>query len=183
VLRIRPWPRGRIVVALAAAVLLVGVAASTAARVPVRVQVDANVPLDVRILVDGQGRALYRFTAEKRRSIRCVGGCARLWPPLIIPKGTRAQAGPGVAANRLGLVKRPDGRLQVTYEGFALYLYKGDRRGAVGGQGIGKAWYVVSPAGKLVKAAPASDDTGEDGPGGGDPPAAGEPETPPIPGY
>jgi predicted lipoprotein with Yx(FWY)xxD motif len=170
------------VAAVVLAAALVAGATAGAARAPVRVQAQRNALLGASILADGKGRTLYRFTAEKRRQIRCVGACARTWPPLIVSKGALPRAGAGVAAKRLGAVRRPDGRLQVTYGGFALYRYRGDGPRAVGGQGVGQAWFAVDPAGRLVKAAPASGGAGGD-PGSGDPPDDDAPDTPPDDGY
>jgi len=57
----------------------------------------------------------------------CRSACWKYWPEVLLPKGvTKATAGKGVIAARLGTVKRPGGRLQVTYAGKALYWFSGD---------------------------------------------------------
>jgi hypothetical protein len=72
-------------------------------------------------------------------------------------KGT-LRAGTGVKANLLGSTNRKNGKLQVTYSHHPLYLYAGDSgAGQVSGQGLnffGGKWYVLSAAGKAIKAAP-----------------------------
>src|SRR5438105_6704203 len=77
------------------------------------------------ILATPKKQALYYWTVEKRAGgkIRCTGACARLWPPLIVK--TRAAVPkqiPGIKGT-FGVVKRPNGRLQVTYNGLAVYTY------------------------------------------------------------
>ena len=46
------------------------------------------------ILVEGSGRPLYHLISEKGKSIRCSGTYAKIWPPVILVKGTTAVAGP-----------------------------------------------------------------------------------------
>jgi len=71
-------------------------------------------------------------------------------------KGTaKPTAGPGVTASKLGTIRRPDGGLQVTYNGLALYRYAPDRRaGDVKGQGLEREWYAIAPTGRIVTRTP-----------------------------
>jgi predicted lipoprotein with Yx(FWY)xxD motif len=92
------------------------------ARAPViRYQDDQFGP----ILATPAKRALYFWNRERRAGgkIRCTGGCARLWPPLIVK--SRAAVPRRVAGIRgtLGVIRRPDGRLQVTYNRLPVYTY------------------------------------------------------------
>jgi predicted lipoprotein with Yx(FWY)xxD motif len=48
------------------------------------------------VLVTGLGRTLYRYTADRKRVSTCHGVCARFWPPLLVPAGTKPTAGVGV---------------------------------------------------------------------------------------
>ena len=48
-----------------------------------------------------------------------------MFPPLTVT-GAKPAAGPGLDASKLGTHKRPDGLVQVTYNGFALYRYEYD---------------------------------------------------------
>jgi predicted lipoprotein with Yx(FWY)xxD motif len=106
-----------------------------------------------KILVDGRGRTLYLFEADKGPSSMCDGACASLWPPLTT-KG-RPTAGPGVSASKLGTTERVDGTTEVTYNGHPLYTYSGDSApGQTTGQGsraFGAEWYVLSADGNTVE--------------------------------
>jgi len=106
------------------------------------------------VLISANGRTLYHFTVEKRGKIACTGACAKAWPPLTIQKGSRPTAGAGVKQGKLGTIKRPDGSMQVTYNGFALYRYGDDKKkGDAKGQGEEKIWFTIRPTGALVMTA------------------------------
>jgi predicted lipoprotein with Yx(FWY)xxD motif len=103
------------------------------------------------LLVNAAGWTLYHFTAEKGHAIACTGACAKIWLPLVVT--SKPTAGAGVNAAKLSTVKRPDGKTQVTYAGFALYRYAGDAKpGDVKGQGVLGKWFAVTSAGTLAKA-------------------------------
>ena len=122
------------------------------ASTQLRVRSVRNAKLRAAVLVDPRGMTLYHPTNEKVRKPSCVGGCARIWPPLVLPRGATLAAGAGVSRLRLGTVRRADGRLQLTYAGLALYRYSGDHKpGDAKGQGVGKIWYAVGANGRLVK--------------------------------
>jgi predicted lipoprotein with Yx(FWY)xxD motif len=111
-----------------------------------------------RVIVSASGRTLYHYTDEAKGKVDCTAGCMKLWPPLLVKSGAKPVAGTGIASAKLGVLKRPDGTSQVTYGGFGLYLYAGDKKaGDAKGEGLEASWYAVSPAAKLVKeAAPAA---------------------------
>ena len=110
--------------------------------------------LKAKVLISPKGLTLYHFTFEKGKKIACTGPCLKFWPPLVIKKGAKPTAGPGLNAKKLGVIRRPDGRYQVTYFGFALYTFASDRRrGDVKGEGVENAWWAVGANGKLVKVA------------------------------
>ena len=71
----------------------------------------------------------------------CQGLCAVYWPPLLT--SDRPVAGPGVDQQVLGIIIRPDGSHQVTYNGRPVYLFYKDAYIAppvdVGMQGINGA--------------------------------------------
>jgi predicted lipoprotein with Yx(FWY)xxD motif len=75
-----------------------------------------------KILVSG--KTLYTLKAS---TTPCTATCLKVWPALVLPKGqTKATAGTGVSASKLGTVTRSGGVRQVTYQGKALYWFSGD---------------------------------------------------------
>ncbi len=113
-----------------------GVAAASATAAPVTVYSSKQTTALGKILVSGSGRTLYHYSPEKKNVVKCTAACAAKWPPLLIGSGVKPIAGPGATASLLGTVKRPDGKLQVTYRGLALYLFSGDKKaGDVKGHG------------------------------------------------
>ena len=115
------------------------------------VGIAANAKLG-QILVDGNGRTLYLFEADKGMSSTCYGPCATYWPPLLT--SGRPQAGSGVNASLLGTTKRSDGTTEVTYAGHPLYYVVTDHNpGDASGQRVnnfGAPWDVVGPAGTPI---------------------------------
>jgi predicted lipoprotein with Yx(FWY)xxD motif len=105
------------------------------------------------ILVDSQGRTLYRFKADSGSKSKCFGACAAAWPPLRI-SGTPT-VGSSVNPSLIGTTTRSDGKAQVTYNGHPLYLYAGDQKpGDTNGQainGFGAPWSAVSTFGNQVQ--------------------------------
>lgn len=107
-----------------------------------------------RILVNSSGRTLYLFGKDRNGRSSCNGQCASFWPPLITrgkPRVSRA-----ARASLIGMTKRADGRMQVTYNHHPLYMFAKDKaKGQTNGEGVnafGGTWDVVSPAGsKIVK--------------------------------
>jgi len=101
------------------------------------------------MLVDADGKTLYIFLKDTQNAntSACSGNCADNWPAL-----TDATAGEGIDAALLGSFQRGDGSKQVTYNGWPLYYFVQDSNpGDVNGQGIGGNWYVISPAGEVIK--------------------------------
>ena len=121
-----------------------------------------------RVLVDGRGRTLYLFEKDKRGKSACTGKCAAFWPPLIATGKPLAVA--GAKASLLGTTKRPDGRLQVTYNHHPLYTFlKDTRKGQTNGEEVnafGADWYAVSAAGAKVEKSDATSGGGYSAPGG-----------------
>src|SRR6202161_3566057 len=69
------------------------------------------------------GKTLYTL---KPSATACTAACLKVWPALVLPTGvTKAKAGSGVSAAKLGTVKR-NGVVQVTYGGKPLYFFAGD---------------------------------------------------------
>jgi predicted lipoprotein with Yx(FWY)xxD motif len=110
------------------------------------------------VLVAANGKVLYRYTPDTKGRSSCGAACAAYWPRLLV--ASKPTAGPGVKASLLGTIKAPSGKRQVTYAGFPLYYYAGDKSAAQEkGEGYDGTWYLVSPAGALVKHGSASAQT------------------------
>jgi predicted lipoprotein with Yx(FWY)xxD motif len=159
---------------LVVACAVLAAAASAAQHPTVKV---VRTPALGKVLVTSTGLTLYHYTDEQRGKIGCKGACAKFWPPLLVKAGTKPTAGQGVLASKLGTVKRPDGGLQVTYNGLALYRYAPDKRaGDVKGQGVEDEWYAIASSGKIVTRAAMA-------PPPASPPPASPPPPPPPPYY
>ena len=142
--RIRLLTVPLLLLALAALVPTVGTSAasnhsSTAALVNV-----AKVGKLGSILVTAKGFALYQWTQEKKHQIKCTGACATTWPPLLVPAHATVAKHIRGAMGTFGVIMRPDGTHQLTYQGKALYRYQGDTKpGEALCQGS-EGWYVFS---------------------------------------
>ena len=114
-----------------------------------------SVPKLGTILVNSKGMTLYMFVPDKRTKVTCVGACAAVWPPVKLPSGEKAVAGGKAKASLLGSDADKAGGRVVTYDGWPLYTYVTDTRpGQANGQALnlnGGLWYVLSPAGKVIK--------------------------------
>ena len=111
------------------------------------------------ILVGPTGRTLYRYTDDSKGVNRCSGdaSCNKYWPPLLIGGSAKPSAGAGVDAALLGTIRAAHDKRQVTYAGFPLYFFSGDKgAGQVNGQAFESTWYVVNAKGGLVKHASTS---------------------------
>jgi predicted lipoprotein with Yx(FWY)xxD motif len=80
---------------------------------------------------------VYALRTDRDHDSACQDICAAVpWPPVLT--SNRPEAGPGVDQSALGIVVRPDGTQQVTYNGKPLYLFYQDAYilGVTGTQGI-----------------------------------------------
>jgi len=117
------------------------------------------------VLVDSSGQALYASDQENASGmVMCTGACNSFWEPLTVSGG----APEGVS--HLGVVKRPDGSRQVTYEGKLLYTFTQEGPEEVTGDGFEDAfegqqftWHVVSTEGAAASAGESSETSGRAG--------------------
>ena len=114
------------------AALLVPALAAAVTRTPL-VGTAHNARMHATILVDRTGRTLYNLSAERKGRFVCTDtGCLSFWHPLVVPKGTMP-----TGRVTLGTLRRPDGRLQVTYRGAPLYTFVKDvKAGQTNGEGF-----------------------------------------------
>jgi predicted lipoprotein with Yx(FWY)xxD motif len=159
--------------ALSGAALVAAAFGDTSPAAPPRASTGALVALGKtplgQVLVNARGRTLYLFEKDKRGKSACYGACAAYWPPVLSP--AKPRPGRGIRASLLGLTKRTDGKLQVTYAGHPLYTFFGDKRATQAtGEGLtdfGGAWDVVSATGRAVEPTTASSGGSGNGYGGG----------------
>ena len=106
------------------------------------------------VVTDGGGMTLYRFDRDsaKPSKTNCLSDCAAKFPPVLVSSVDAVQL-TGVGKAVVGTVPRPGGSLQLTVGGWPVYRYAKDAEpGDAGGQGIGKAWYAITPLGKKATA-------------------------------
>lgn len=105
------------------------------------------------ILVNRRGLTLYHLSVERKGHFICKDmTCLSLWKPLLASRSARL-----TGAKSLGRVKRPDGRLQVTYKGGPLYTFVQDhKRGDLKGDGFKDVgvWHPALAAGNVSSTTP-----------------------------
>ena len=77
------------------------------------------------VLARADRQALYYWQVEKKAGgkVRCTGTCAALWPPLIVRSRTAVPAHVTGIKGTFGVIRRPGGKLQVTYNRLPVYTY------------------------------------------------------------
>jgi predicted lipoprotein with Yx(FWY)xxD motif len=104
-----------------------------------------------RVLVDPSGKPIYTSNVEASGQIVCSGGCTAFWTP-VTAAADKPSASAG--AGKLGVIKRPDGKMQLTTNGRPLYTFNEDSPGKATGNGFTDdfsghhfTWHVVRPGG------------------------------------
>jgi predicted lipoprotein with Yx(FWY)xxD motif len=137
--------RNLAVLALAAVLALSAVAVPMAlARGSKTVAGEATAPsLHKTVLTNTKGLTLYTLSGETGGKFICTGACLKSWPPLLVAAGTKPK-GPV----KLGTIKRPEGKTQVTFKGMPVYTFSGDsKKGEANGEGLRDVgvWHAVTP--------------------------------------
>ncbi|MDV8148773.1 hypothetical protein [Arthrobacter sp. B10-11] len=165
----KQWGAGLSIVALAAALTACGGGTGTtpttgtpATGTPTTVEstTAASAPAELKtastaagqVVVDAQGMSVYFFTKDVKDSgtSACTGACIAAWPPVLTESDEPAVEG---ITGTVGTISTPEGKKQVTISGLPVYYYIKDKAaGDVTGQGVNDVWYLVSPAGEMVKA-------------------------------
>jgi predicted lipoprotein with Yx(FWY)xxD motif len=126
------------------------------------------------VLTDSQGHTLYYLSAESTGQDDCTmqPGCSLMWPA-VTPPATGSPV-PGLGVNGvLGVITAADGSAEVTYNGWPLHTFSGEKAGeamGVGNQSYGGTWSVATP-----DLAPPSNSSGSSDPGLTKPPALSTP--------
>ena len=87
------------------------------------------------VLVDSQGRTLYSAEVEASGGIRCTGPCTSVWDPI----GASAEQSDSASEDLnldLGVVTRPAGDRQLSYNGLPLYTFAQEGPGRLDGDGL-----------------------------------------------
>jgi predicted lipoprotein with Yx(FWY)xxD motif len=148
--------------ALALTLALAAVALATGAATTVKSA--ANSTLGQTVVVNAQGLTLYALTPETTHHLLCKSSeCFKRWPPLTVRSSkTKLKAGPGVHGS-LGILRRSNGKLQVTLRGRPLYRFAEDHaKGEANGQGLesfGGTWHAVTASAASAKTAPSTPTT------------------------
>ncbi|MCV9993040.1 hypothetical protein OIU93_01855 [Paeniglutamicibacter sp. ZC-3] len=103
------------------------------------------------IVVDGEGMSLYYFTKDKKDTTTsaCTGDCLVAWPIAVASGDTPVVEG---VTGEVGTIDSPEGEKHLTLNGMPLYYFAKDTKpGDVLGQGLNDVWYVVTPAGEMIK--------------------------------
>jgi predicted lipoprotein with Yx(FWY)xxD motif len=164
------------VAAIVLAALVAGIA--VAATSP-QLRAKTNAKLGKTIVVNSHGRTVYWLSPETTHHLLCTSAtCFGFWPPVTVrSRSVHLVAGPGIQG-KLGILRRSNGKLQLTLRGMPLYTFAGDSAaGEVNGEGIqtfGGTWHAVTAkahsAGAPAPAAPAPQPAAPNG-------------SPPAPGY
>ncbi len=135
-----------IVLALAGAVALVVTSAPLARQ-------DAKVKPPVTkfkaagfgfVLARRDRQVLYYWEVEKKAKgkVRCTGSCAVAWPPLLVKSKKAVPKRVKGIKGVFGVVRRPDGKLQVTHNKLPVYTYAHEKPRQVLCDNV-NGWFVV----------------------------------------
>jgi predicted lipoprotein with Yx(FWY)xxD motif len=170
---------GRRYIALALGVFAAAAIAASVAMAAAGTRVvgaASNSTLSETVVIDTHGRTLYALHPEATHHLLCkTHACLQAWPPLTVHSGNvKLTAGHGVEGH-LGLLRRGNGKWQVTLRGMPLYRFSGDSmQGEANGEGIksfGGTWHAVTAQSKST-AQPSTQ-----------PPTSSTPSMTPAPGY
>ena len=87
------------------------------------------------VLADSAGKTLYSAAVEKGGKILCVGACTSFWGPVLASSADAKKAAGQLGAN-VGVVMRPGGERQLTFDGLPLYTFAEEGDGQLEGDGF-----------------------------------------------
>jgi predicted lipoprotein with Yx(FWY)xxD motif len=103
------------------------------------------------VVVDGKGRTVYQFDKDTigAATSACTGVCVGLWPQLTTTSSAPKTSG---VTGTVGTAPTTGGGRQLTLNGHRLYTFSGDSQaGQVTGEAFMNLWWVLDPAGQLIK--------------------------------
>ena len=97
-------------------------------------------------LIAANDMTLYEYANDSSGTTKCVSAtCVSLWPAYTVASGTALTESPAVAG-AIGTITRPDGSVQVAYNGMPLYFYHADAApGDTNGAHISSVWSIAHP--------------------------------------
>jgi len=133
-------PRLAVTIAVLGLVVLAPAASGAGAAAPVIKQTDARFG---KILATRGHKALYFWNVEKRDfKVHCTGPCAVAWPPVLVRSAKAVPRRIAGISGTFGVIRRPDGKLQVTRNRLPLYSYANERPYQVLCDNV-DGWFVV----------------------------------------
>lgn len=151
----RPQPVRIILLAALALALALATGASASGSSKVVAKKVQSEDLGTTVLARTNGHTLYSLSVETNGRFVCTGGCLGTWKPLLVSQGVKPK-GPV----KLGTIRRPDGKTQVTFKGRPLYSFAGDAKaGEANGEGFKDVgtWHAAKVAGASTAPAPESE--------------------------
>jgi predicted lipoprotein with Yx(FWY)xxD motif len=118
------------------------------------------------VLADSSGKTLYTAAVEKGGKILCVDACTSFWEPILASSSDAEQAAGETDAN-LGVVKRPDGQSQLTFDGLPLYTFAEENAGQLEGDGFTDDFQGTHFEWEAARTSGGSPDTNDGGGAGG----------------
>lgn len=97
-------------------------------------------------LTNSTGWTLYIYTKDtpNNGNSTCYSTCATYWPPFYV-NGSTLSIPSNLNESAFSTIKRTDGTIQLTYKGYPLYYYAGDKKaGDTNGQGLGGNWFAAT---------------------------------------
>ncbi len=97
-------------------------------------------------LTDSNGNSLYVYKKDSQGKSACTSSnCTTNWPPLTVDGGGAVAGDTGVTGT-FATFPRPDGKMQVTWNGAPLYSFAGDSKsGDTNGVGVSPDWSLAAP--------------------------------------
>ena len=87
------------------------------------------------VLVDPGGRTLYTADVEQDGKVLCVEACTSFWQP-VLGSSAEAESAAEQLDAPLGVVERPEGDAQLTFNGMPLYTFTEEDAGQLDGDGF-----------------------------------------------
>lgn len=113
---------------------------------PIKLVKRMNAPGFPAVLATRRNQALYWWRADGPGRIACTGSCAVAWPPLLVPKNRTVPRKIRGIKGTFGVIRRPDGKRQVTYNRYPIYTYHNEGPNEVRCNNV-NAWFVARARG------------------------------------